>query len=79
MTEEESQGRPVPPYGPAIHDAIAASDLQQMKAVAEAARKALYGVEFQTVTDDQYDEVKEALEALESAIARLDRTGEVDG
>ncbi|MFD7324205.1 DUF1843 domain-containing protein [Streptomyces sp. NPDC059875] len=51
--------RPRSPYGPPIHDAIATNDLQQMKAVAEAARRALYGVDFTPVTADQYHEVKE--------------------
>ncbi|MFE1312114.1 DUF1843 domain-containing protein [Streptomyces sp. NPDC058755] len=52
MTERKRpNGGPVPPSGPPIHDAIASGDLQRMKAVAEAARKALYGVEFQPVTD----------------------------
>ncbi|MGX1095948.1 hypothetical protein RKD47_006714 [Streptomyces albogriseolus] len=72
MTESESSTGPLPPYGPPIHDAIVSGDLQHMKAVAEAARKALYEVEFQPVAADQREEVKEALEALESAITRLD-------
>lgn len=80
MTERETpDAGPVPPYGPPIHDAIASGDLQRMKAVAEAARKALYGVEFQPVTEDQYDEVKQALEALDSAISRLEREGGARG
>jgi hypothetical protein len=50
-----------------------------MKAVAEAARKALYGVDFEPVAADRHDEVKEALDALESAIARMDQSGEANG
>ncbi|MFF8276888.1 DUF1843 domain-containing protein [Streptomyces lateritius] len=75
-SEDASQSGPVPPYGPPIHDAIAGNDLQHMKAVAEAARKALYEVDFAPVTADQYDEVKEALAALEAAITRLDQAGQ---
>ena len=78
-SEDEPVGGALPPYGPPIHDAIASNDLQQMKAVAEAARKALYGVDFEPVAADRYDEVKEALDALESAIIRLDRAGGTDG
>ncbi|WP_043629089.1 DUF1843 domain-containing protein [Nonomuraea candida] len=77
--EDDSVSRPLPPYGPAIHDAIASNDLQQMKAVAEGARKALYQVDFGPVPAERYGEVKEALEALDAAIIRLDRTGGTDG
>ncbi|MGW4163739.1 DUF1843 domain-containing protein [Streptomyces sp. NPDC004788] len=70
---------PVPPYGPPIHDAIAGNDLQHMKAVAEAARRALYGIDFAPVADDRRGEVRQALEALQTAIDRLDRAGGADG
>jgi len=73
----ESKDKPVAtrrePYGPAIHDAVASGDVQQMKAIAEGARRALYAVEFEGVTADRYDEVKDALDALEEAIVRLDQ------
>ncbi|MFJ9825535.1 DUF1843 domain-containing protein [Streptomyces sp. NPDC101160] len=77
---EEAPGvHPRPPYGPPIHDAIAGNDLQHMKAVAEAARRALYGVDFAPVGPDRHGEVKQALDALEAAITRLDRAGGADG
>jgi hypothetical protein len=50
-----------------------------MKAVAEAARKALYEVDFEPVAADRHDEVKEALDALESAISRMEGAGGEDG
>uniref|UniRef100_A0AAU2JVX8 DUF1843 domain-containing protein n=1 Tax=Streptomyces sp. NBC_00049 TaxID=2903617 RepID=A0AAU2JVX8_9ACTN len=78
-SDEEAQGGPVPPYGAAIHDAIAENDVQQMRAVAEAARKALYGVDFAPVPADRRVEVKVALDALESAIARLDQADGTGG
>lgn len=79
-SSEGPPGRsPRPPYGPPIHDAIAGNDLQHMKAVAEAARNALYEVDFEPVAADSHDEVKEALDALESAIARMERAGGEDG
>jgi hypothetical protein len=65
-------GAPLPPYGPAIHDAIASGDIQRMKAVAEAARKALYDVKFAAVPEDRIDEVADALRSLAEAIASLD-------
>lgn len=63
------------PYGPPIHEAIASGDLQRMKAVAEGARKALYTVEFDRVPPSQAEEVKDALLALNAAIARLEGKG----
>ena len=65
-------GGPHPPYGPPILDAIASGDLQQMKAVAAAARRALYGVEFEPVSERNADEVRDALERLDEAIRRLE-------
>lgn len=73
--DETSSGHPRPPYGPPIHDAIASNDLQHMKAIAEAARKALYSVDFEPVTAERHDEVKEALDALDSAITRIEQAG----
>jgi hypothetical protein len=70
-------GGPRPPYGHAIHDAIASGDVQRMKAVAEGARKALYEVEFAPVPRERAAEVAEALRLLEEAIARLDPPGRI--
>jgi Domain of unknown function (DUF1843) len=67
-------GGPQPPYGPAILDAIATGELQMMKAIAEAARRALYGIEFERVSTANEREVRAALEKLETAIARIDRS-----
>jgi hypothetical protein len=67
---------PREPYGPPINDAIASGDLQHMKAVAEAARRALYAVEFEAVTADNDGDVRAALTDLDAAITRLDpKTG----
>jgi hypothetical protein len=63
---------PREPYGPPINDAIASGDLQHMKAVAEAARRALYSVEFEAVTATNESDVQTALADLEAAITRLD-------
>ena len=68
-----AKGGPQPPYGPAILDAVATGDLQMMKAIAEAARRALYGMEFERVSAENETEVRAALEKLESAITRIDR------
>lgn len=76
--EEASVAAPRLPYGPPIHEAIASGDLERMKAVAEGARKALYKVEFDRVPPGQAEEVKEALGALNAAIARLEGTGKPD-
>ena len=65
-------GSPQEPYGPSIHDAVASGDTQHMKAVAEAARRALYSIEFEEVTADNETEVREALADLDAAIARLE-------
>jgi hypothetical protein len=69
-------GSPQEPYGPPIHDAVVSDDLQHMKAVAEAARRALYPVEFESVTPDNEAEVREALANLDAAIARLEPKSE---
>jgi hypothetical protein len=81
-TSDEEQGRERPPatafrepYGPPIHDVIAQNNLQEMKATAEAARRALYGVEFAPVSPERQAEVTEALSTLEAAISELDRQG----
>ena len=63
----------VPPYGPPIFSAIERGELHEMKAVAQAAREALYGVKFPPVTPENEGEVKDALEQLEAAIAKLER------
>ena len=71
-------GSPRLPYGPAIFDAIAGGDLQRMKAVGEAARKALYEVEFDRVPADRVAEVEEALNALTQVLARLEGRGQAE-
>jgi len=50
----------VPPYGPAIHQAIAAGNLEQMKRVASEAEKYLA----------EHGDVRSALEVLKAEIAR---------
>lgn len=69
---QSGHGSPQEPYGPPIHDAVASGDLQHMKAVAEAARRALYPVEFNRVSADNETEVREALANLDAAIAHLE-------
>lgn len=69
---QSGMGSPEPPYGTAIHDAVASDDLQYMKAIAEAARRALHPVEFSSATADNATEIREALTTLEAAIARLE-------
>jgi Asp-tRNA(Asn)/Glu-tRNA(Gln) amidotransferase C subunit len=52
MAEHDSTRGPVPPYGPAIWDAVKRGDLEEMERVADAARLAIAkgakqeGVEF---------------------------------
>ena len=71
---EAEFGEPVPPYGAAMLDAVARGDLNEMKAVAAAARHSLYGVRFSKVKDaDQAEEVRAALDKLEDAIRRLEQ------
>ena len=41
MAEHESTRGPVPPYGPAIWDAVKRGDLEEMENVADAARLAI--------------------------------------
>lgn len=55
----------VPPYGPAIQQAIASGELALMKSVAAAAEEHL----------KQYGDVKSALAQLKLEIARLERKG----
>ena len=74
------------PYGPAIADAAARGDLQEMEAVAQAARHALAAgasgeqgtpagaasaVQYHPVPPDKAPEVRKALEELERKIAGL--------
>lgn len=54
---------PIPPYGVAIHQAVASGDLDQMKAVAQAAEDYL----------DSHGNVSAALEALKVEIAKLEQ------
>lgn len=67
-----SPSRPMLPYGPPIRDAVASGDINHMKAVAEAARRALYPVSFKSVTAAQSDDARKALQELDAAIARLE-------
>jgi Domain of unknown function (DUF1843) len=70
----EEWGTPEPPYGPPLLDAVARGDLNEMKAVAEAARQSLYGVRFRRVSGpEEAREVREALATLEEAIHRLEQ------
>jgi Domain of unknown function (DUF1843) len=71
--DEVESGQVRVPYGPPIFDAIARGDLFEMRAVAEEARRALYGVRFESVPPESVTEVKEALEKLERAILRVER------
>ena len=60
------------PYGPPILEAVASGDLQQMKAVAESARQALYGVELRPVDARNEADTRAALAELEAAIVELE-------
>lgn len=62
------------PYGPPIEDATARGDLQEMKATAEAARRALYNIDYQSATIVNKEDIKKALEELEIAIQTLQST-----
>jgi hypothetical protein len=79
MTEKSGPGHaelgdPVPPYGAAMLDAVARGDLNEMKAVAAAARQSLHGVRFSKVeSPEQAEEVRAALDKLEDAIRRLEQ------
>lgn len=53
----------VPPYGSAIHQAIASGDLAQMKAIEKHAEEYL----------KEWGDVRSALELLKSEIAKRDR------
>ncbi len=53
----------VPPYGDAIHEAIASGDLRKMKAVAKAAKEYL----------DEVGDLPAALQALKIEIAKAER------
>jgi phage shock protein A len=57
------KGGAVPPYGVAIHQAIAQGDLQRMKTVASEAEAHLR----------QYGDVRSALEVLKTEIAKLEQ------
>jgi hypothetical protein len=67
-------GGPVPPYGTAIRDAMARGNLQELKAVGEAARRSLYEVKFAKTPNAKAAEVLEALRELETAIQNLEQT-----
>jgi hypothetical protein len=54
---------PVPPYGPAIHQAIATGDLTHMKQVAKQAEDYLH----------QAGDLPAAVEILKTEIAKLER------
>ena len=69
---KRSTGGPVPPYGTAIRDAIARGTVQEMNAVAEEARRALYSIRFTKVTSAQRADVLRALGELEEAIKNLE-------
>ena len=72
--EHTGWGDAVPPYGPPLLDAVARGDLNEMKAVAEAARQSLYGVRFSKVESPEHaEEVRAALDKLEGAIRRLEQ------
>ena len=73
MSNGEGGGGPVPPYGTAIRRAISRGRIHEMKAVAEAAREALYKVEFAPVADEDREDVTQALQELERAIKRLEK------
>jgi Domain of unknown function (DUF1843) len=62
MPQETVPGHSVPPYGPAIHLAIAAGDLAQMKALAAETERYLA----------EHGDVRAALEILKSEIAKLE-------
>ena len=68
MSEERSRV----PYGPPIVEAAASGDLQQMKAVAESARQALYNIQFRPVNEGNQADVRAALGELEAAITKLE-------
>jgi Domain of unknown function (DUF1843) len=53
----------IPPYGTAIHQAIASGDLAQMKAIEKHAEEYL----------KEWGDVRSALELLKSEIAKRDR------
>lgn len=65
------RGGPVMPYGPPIRDAIARGDVNEMKATAEAARRAIFNVNFHSVAADAARDAKSALDELEAALAKL--------
>jgi uncharacterized protein DUF1843 len=64
MPKDPSVKAPLPPYGPAIQDAVASGDLARMKAVARDAEKFV----------GEHGDVPAALEALKLEIARMERT-----
>ena len=74
MSKTARNGGPVPPYGTAIRDAIARGDLEELKAVAEAARRSLYDVKFAKTTEANASEVRDALHELEEAIQNLEQS-----
>ena len=58
----EAKSHSVPPYGPAIHQAIGSGDLDRMRKLAESAEKWL----------SEHGDVSSALEVLKDEIARRD-------
>jgi hypothetical protein len=60
-----------PPYGPAIPEAIARGDLNDMRAAAESARRTLADCS----SADCTTAVHQALEELDEAIRQLERRG----
>lgn len=63
MQEKKVSGGPVPPYGTAIHQAIASGDLAKMKAMASEAEHHL----------KEFGNVSAALEHLKIEIAKLEK------
>lgn len=70
---KSARGGSLVPYGPPIWDAKARGDISEMKAVAEAARRALFPTKFTAVKGEKEAEAKRALAELEAAIAKLER------
>jgi len=62
MPQEKASGHPVPPYGTAIHSAIAAGDLAQMKALVAETERLLA----------EQGDLRAALEVLKIEIAKLE-------
>jgi hypothetical protein len=63
MPSDPSVKAPLPPYGPAIQDAVASGDLAKMKAVARQAERFVA----------EFGDIPASLEALKLEIAKLER------